>query len=251
MFKASETGIIPKEELDLARQNMSEEEYLQEYECSFTAALIGSYYGKLMNDADAQGRIRNVPWDVALPVDTFWDLGVGDTTVIWFVQQLGTEIHVIDYYEMSGVGLSHYAKILKEKPYVYGEHVLPHDAKARSMETGRTREQVLLDLGIRPTRVLKRETVEDGINAVRVLLPRVYFDKIKCERGLSALCNYEKKWDPKNKIFSDTPLHNWASNGADGFRTFAMGMRDESRRPDKNKLARMAEHDFDIFSEGV
>ena len=246
IYKASETGILDSEELAMNKQTMSEEEYDQEYQCSFTAALIGSYYGKLMGEAEDSSRITNVPYDPSVLVDTFWDLGVGDTTVIWFIQQVGKEIRAIDYYEMSGVGLPHYAKLLKEKPYSYGEHVLPHDSAARSMETGRSRLEVLRDLGIR-CRILAKHTIEDGINAARVLLPRMWFDRKSCDRGINALKNYERKWDPKNKIFSDTPLHNWASNAADGFRYMALGLRDESRRVDKSSLPRFSDRDFDIF----
>lgn len=248
LFKASETGIIPETELELARQTMSEADYEQEYECSFLAANIGSYYGKLIEAAEKEKRICSVPYDPAVPVVTAWDLGVGDTTAIWFMQQVGKEHHAIDYHEMSGKGLDHYAKVLKQKDYVYEEHLLPHDAAARSMETGRTRVQTLVSLGIpqRTLRVLKRQNVDDGINAARILIPKVWFDEKKCARGIDALKNYQKKWDPKNNLFSDTPLHNWASNGSDAFRYYALGYREADKwkkenRPNTSSFA------FDIF----
>lgn len=241
IYKASETGIINETELMLAKKEMSEEEFNQEFECSFTAALTGAYYGKLLEDAEKDGRVCSVPYDPACGVVTYWDLGVGDTTVIWFVQQVGRAFHVIDYYEMSGMGLDHYYEILSKKSYSYEEHVLPHDANARDLSSGRSRVQNLRDLGMTRIRVLERENIEDGINACRLLLPRTYFDSVKCARGLSALKNYQRKWDSKNKIFSDAPLHNWASNGADGFRTFGMGCRDEVRRPRNKDLPRSAE----------
>lgn len=250
IYKASETGIIDKRELESLKAEMSEDEYNQEFECSFTAALTGAYYGKLLEEAETAGRICNVPYDPAVLVNTYWDLGVGDTTAIWFVQQVGPAFHVIDYYEASGSGLDHYVKKLREKPYAYGEHVLPHDAAARDLSSGRARVQTLNDMGVRPTRVLERSAPEDGIQACRTLLPRVWFDSVKCERGISALKNYQRKWDSKNKAFSNTPLHNWASNGADAFRSFGNGCRDEYKRPRVRDLPRTADNSYSIFGDG-
>lgn len=247
VFKASETKIIPQSELDAAKQTMSEEEYEQEFECSFTAALVGAYYGKHMERAEKEGRIRSVPHDSALAVDTFWDLGVGDTTCIWFMQEYSRgEWHAIDYYEMAGMGLDHYAKFLKEKPYNYGEHYLPHDGAARSLETGRSRQETLEALGIRPINIVPKQKVEDGISAVRMVLSKVWFDKDKCAHGIDALKNYEQVWDEKNKIFIDKPKHNWASNGADAFRTFAMGRTESRQRISRAELPE-ADNKFNLF----
>lgn len=248
LFKASETGVIPESELVLARQTMTEADYMQEYECSFTSANVGSYYGKLLEESEKAGRICSVPYDPAVPVVTSWDLGIGDTTAIWFMQQVGKEHHAIDYYEMSGKGLDHYAKVLKEKNYLYEEHILPHDAAARSLETGRTRQQTLTSLGIPRTKILKRHTLEDGINATRMLLPKVWFDKIKCKRGIEALKNYQKKWDAKNNIFSDTPKHDWASNGSDSFRYYSLGYKDVTRGNGEH-LPKTSKYEFDIFNQ--
>lgn len=247
IYKASETGVIPKEELAMAKLEMSPEEYEQEFECSFTAALIGAYYGKQMEEAEVNGRIRSVPHDLAVLTDTFWDLGVGDTTAIWFIQSIGKEFHAVDYYEMSGKGLDHYAKILKDRPYVYGRHVVPHDAAARELGTGKSRVETLLNYGIR-VEVLPRENVDDGIHAARQVLPKVWFDAVKCQRGIDVLKNYSRKWDAKNKIFSDSPHHNWASHGADAFRSFAMGARSQSK--DFSHLPREADRSYDIFGDG-
>ena len=247
MFRASETDIIPKAELDDCKTTMSEEEYLQEYECSFTSGMRGSYYGKLMEETELQGRICDVPYDPATPVITSWDLGIGDTTSIWFMQQYATRHHAIDYYEMSGVGLDHYHKIIKDRGYNYREHRFPHDVTARSHETGKSREEVLRSWGIR-LQVLPKLGVDDGINAVRLLLPKVYFDKTKCARGIDGLKGYQKKWDSKHNIFSDTPLHNWCSNPADSFRYYAMGERDVDREKSAQSMSRDSETDYDIFS---
>ena len=246
LFKASETGIISKAELEAAALTMSPEEYAQEFECSFTAALIGAYYGKLVETAEKEKRVTNVPHDPAVEVDTFWDLGIGDTTVIWFLQQVGQELHLIDYIEQSGQGLAWYVKELKKKDYTYGQHYLPHDGGARELGTGKTRQETLVLLGIR-TIVLARQAIDDGIHAARMLLPKCWFDAVKCKRGIEALKNYQRKWDPKNKIFLLKPKHDWASHGADGFRTLAMGLRPNHAKMNNKKFPRQAEMEYDIF----
>lgn len=246
MFKASETGILAQAELDDCKITMSEDEYNQEYEVSFTAGMRGSYYGKLMEELELKGQICDVPYDPHLSVITSWDLGVGDTTVVWFVQQYATRHHVIDCYAMSGVGLDHYVKMLKDKGYNYKEHRFPHDVQARSLETGKSREEVLRSMGIR-LRVLPKLGVDDGINAVRLLLPKVYFDKTRCAKGIDALKNYQKKWDSKHNIFSDTPLHNWASDYSDSFRYYAVGERDVDREKSAANIPRVAETNYDIM----
>jgi phage terminase large subunit len=221
IYKASDTGVVDQEELEEAKQTMSDEEYEQEYECSFTAALIGAYYGKYMNDVKEKGRITNVPHDASVGVETFWDLGIGDTTAIWFIQKVGKEVHVIDFMEHAGVGLEWWAKKLKEKPYVYDEHYIPHDGAARELGTGRTRQETLQEFGIRTT-IVPRQGVADGINAVRLALSHCWFDETNCAKGISCLKNYQRKWDGKNKMFIDKPLHDWSSHGADAFRMFGL-----------------------------
>jgi hypothetical protein len=244
--KASKTGIIPRDELEAARLEMSEEEYEQEFECSFQAALVGAYYGKYINAIQEKGQITSVPYDPSVPVNTYWDLGIGDTTAIWFVQHIGKEIHVIDYVEMSGVGLEWYARKLNEKPYVYGEHFLPHDGAAKELGTGTTRQETLRSLGIK-TKIVPRQTVDDGINAVRMLLPMCWFDTEKTSKGLDALKNYERKWDSKNQLFVDAPLHNWASHAADAFRVFAMAFNPRRGTDIKRDLPREAIFDYNAL----
>lgn len=249
IYKASETNIIPRAELDAARAEMSDSEYEQEFECSFSAALIGAYYGKEMEKADEEGRICTVSYDPLLPVFTFWDLGIDDTTVIWFGQNLGgREIRWIDYHEESGQGLSYYARLLKEKGYVYEEHILPHDGAVRELGTGKSRMETLqaLTRGTR-VRVAPRQDVADGINASRLLIAKSWFDKDKCERGISALKNYERAWDAKNKIWQARPKHNWASHGADAFRTGAMALNENRQsQKDKRRNSRYAQNDFSV-----
>ncbi len=248
MYKASETGIIPTSELDAAKQIMSEEEYEQEYECSFSAALVGAYYGKILAESEDLKKITTVPHDPSLLVDTFWDLGVDDTTVIWFGQKAGREWHFFDYVEMSGEGLDYYVKeLMNRKKYNYGTHFLPHDANARELGTGTTRVETLKKLGLRNIEVVERQSIEDGINAVRMVLPRCYFDKEKCARGINALKAYERRWDSKNKIYQQKPLHNWASHGADAFRTFATGFVDKKSQDELKRYPRKSQSSYDIF----
>jgi hypothetical protein len=230
IYRASETGLIGARELAAARKEMSEEEYEQEFECSFEAPLSGSYYGKLMAQVESTERIRRVPWDPTMPVTTAWDLGIGDSTAIWFCQQAGAEVRLIDYLESSGVGLDYYAKALQERPYSYREHLLPHDVQVKEMGTGKSRLEVLASLGIR-ARVLPQLKVDDGIQAVRAILPRCWFDAEKCTRGLEALRNYCRAFDVHLGYFRPVPVHDWSSHGADAFRYLALGLKSEPEKP--------------------
>ncbi len=249
LYKASETGIIPVTELEAAKQIMSEAEYMQEYECSFSAALVGAYYGKEIEKMENENRLTKVPYDPAVPVFTGWDLGISDTTTIWFAQIVGRAIHIIDYIETSGVGLEYYAEEIKKRPYHYEEHLLPHDAAARDLSTGKTRVQTLASMGLKNIRVVPRLNVEDGINASRLLLAKCWVDGEKCKRGMESMKNYERKWDTKNKIYQARPLHNWASHGADGFRTLAVGLNENkpSMEELRRSLPRKAQNSYDIF----
>ncbi len=223
-LKATETGILPEGELKRAKHDLTKDQFEQEYQCSFEAAIQGAYYGSEMQEAVEDDRITNVLYDKALEVHTSWDLGIGDSTAIWFCQLLGNEIRLIDYYETSGVGLDHYAKVLKDKPYVYGTHVLPHDVMVSELGTGKSRFEMLQSLGIEPT-VAPKLSIEDGIQAVRLQLNRCWFDKNKCERGIEALKLYRKSYDEKNKAFKNKPLHDWTSHCADSFRYMAVGLK--------------------------
>jgi len=209
---------------DERASGMSENLVAQEYYCSFDAAQPGAYYGKLLQSAESEGRIGTVHWAPNALTHTAWDLGIGDSTAIWFCQSVGQETRLIDYYENFGVGFDHYAKVLRERPYVYGEHILPHDAQVADLSTGRSRLQTLAALGIHG-RVLPREpNIEDGINAARNLLPRCWFDADKCARGLEALRQYRCDYDAERKIYSARPRHDWTSHAADAFRYLARGL---------------------------
>lgn len=248
-YKASETGVIPVAELEAARAIMEEADYMQEFEVSFSAALVGSYYGKDIEKAEAEGRICRVPYDPMLTVSTYWDLGVSDMTAIWFVQTLRwREIRVIDYLQDSGIGLDSYAKMLKDKDYVYSAHVLPHDIEVRELSTGKSRKEILQNL-LRGTRIVaaKRDSIADGINASRMLIGKAYFDKENCKLGIEALRNYQRQWDAKNKTFQSKPKHDWCSHAADGFRTLALNIDDNGLTDqDYRKLPRTSDSSFSV-----
>jgi phage terminase large subunit len=222
MLKASETGLIAPEELALARRDLSEAQYAQEFECSFDAAVVGAYYGALMRQAEADGRIAGVPYDPVALVWTAWDLGIRDATAIWFAQIVGREIRIIDYYEASGVDLGHYARELMAKPYAYAGHIVPHDAQAKELGTGKSRLEVLAGLGLKGITLAPMHRIEDGINAVRVVIPRCWFDTRKCARGIDALRLYRAEHDDKHAILRPHPVHDWTSHAADAFRYLAM-----------------------------
>ena len=243
--RASETGIVKDGELDAAKAQMTPEQYEQEYECSFTAAIIGAYYGKLLADADDQGRISRVPYDPTLPVHTAWDLGINDSTAIWFAQTFpGGAVNVIDYYESSGVGLNHYADVLQKKDYTYGDHLAPHDIEVRELGSGKSRLETAYSLGIK-FRVIPRMKVADGINAARMLIPKCYFDRDKCAEGLEMLRQYRQEWDERKKIFRDHPRHDFTSHAADSFRYLAIGLENKQRmvKPPQQ----MAVNDYNPF----
>ena len=225
IHRASETNYIAKEELEQAQKTMSPEAYAQEFECSFTAAVSGSYYGKLIEEAEADGRITDVPHDPAAPVETWWDLGFGDSTAIFWVQRINDAIHIIDYYEASGEPLAHYVEVLRENAsggrFEYSSHVMPHDVKQRSLDTGRSRVEAFRQMGLQ-CEILPIHRVEDGIDAVRRMLKKCWFDDLKTRRGVDCLRQYRAQYDDKRRTFRLRPVHDFASHAADAFRYGAM-----------------------------
>lgn len=222
MLKASQSGLIPDSELELARRDLTEEQYAQEFECSFDAAVVGAYYGKLMARAEAERRVAGVPYDPSAPVWTSWDLGIRDATAIWFAQVIGREIRIIDYYEASGVDLGHYVREINARPYAYAGHIVPHDAQAKELGTGKSRLEVMESLGLRPITLAALHRVEDGINAVRMFIPKCWFDAKKCARGIDALKLYRAEYDDKLQALRPQPVHDWTSHAADSFRYLAL-----------------------------
>lgn len=236
------------------RAGMPEELIQQEFYCSADAPLVGAYYSVQMQWLDKQKskmygpdgqqlseRFAKIPWEPMLPVNTAWDLGYDDSTTIWFFQEYGNEIRIIDYYENSGESLAHYCKYVKEKDYVYGYHLAPHDIAVHEYTTGITRIQAAQGFGVK-FRTVPKHAIEDGIEAVRSFLPRCWFDEEKCKRGIAALREYCKDWNEELKCFRSQPKHNWASHGADAFRILAWGNK---RKPKENKKPRFAEDNYD------
>src|SRR5271170_20368 len=220
-----DTGLITKEELDKERkEGRSEELIQQEYYTSFERGVEGTYYGRLIDDARRDGRICSVPYDPAITVDTYWDLGFGDSTAIIFLQRVGQELHIIDYYEEHGKGIRDYIRDLKEKPYLYGRHYAPHDVEASNLSTGRSLRLYAKDLGL-DYQVISRTDIEYGIERVRATLPRCWVDEVKCKKLIRCLENYRKKFNEKMNVYSNIPLHDWSSHGADAMRYLSLGVQ--------------------------
>jgi hypothetical protein len=236
---ASQSGLLPQSELAANKAQLSEDQYLQEYECSFEAAIIGAFYGKEMFNATEEGRITHVDYDPAVPVHTAWDLGYRDDTAIWWYQVVRREIHVIDYYAISGANISQLADVIKSKPYKYGKHYLPHDARAKTLAAqGKSViEQLGEHLGLSHLTIVPDLSVQDGIQAVRQMLPDTWFDMTRCEEGIEALRQYQREYDEDKKAFRQTPRHDWASHPADAFRMLAISWRIEPtvKAPDPEK----------------
>lgn len=220
-----DTNIMSKEDVDDERRaGMDEELIQQEFYCSFKSPLQGSYYANQMDLAEEEGRICSVPYDPDLSVDTWWDLGMGDSTAIVFAQQHFNQIRVIDYLEDQGEGLSFYARALDKKKYKYGSHIGPHDLSVRELGTGKSRIETARNLGIN-FEVAKKLPIEDGINAVRSMIGQCWLDNVKCKRLIEALRQYHKEFDPINKTWKHRPHHDWSSHPCDAFRTGAVGRK--------------------------
>jgi hypothetical protein len=222
MYRASETGILPPNALADARKQMTPEQYEQEFECSFEAAILGAYYGKELAQADREGRICAVPVEPSLPVHTAWDLGQADATSIWFYQIVrGGSLRLVDYYEASGVGFDHYAKVLfTDKRYLYGAHTAPHDIRVREF-SGKSRLETAAALGIN-FQIAPQMGLQDGIDAARMLISRCWFDAAKCGPGIEALKLYRQDQSRSTGTWTGKPVHDWTSHASDAFRYLAV-----------------------------
>ena len=227
-IRASTSGLIKAEELKDASQGMTDDQYEQEFECSFEAAILGAYYGKELKILEESGRIAKVAYDRSLPVFTAWDLGYHDDTAIFFYQVTHSEIHVIDYYSGSGLAIEDYAQAVTSKGYKYERHYLPHDARAKTLASGGKSviEQLANHLGISKLAIVPSLSVQDGIQAARVMMPRVWFDKDNCESAVELLKQYQREWDEDKKAFRDKPRHDNTSHCADAFRMMAVAWRE-------------------------
>lgn len=235
ILTVKETGVLTHEKVESERRKgMPDDLIQQEFYCNFNRGQEGSYYGRQIDELRKKEQICRVAFDPAVPVRTYWDLGIGDSTAIWFAQFINKEIHLINYYENSGEGLAHYARILdefrRETGCVYDLNVAPHDIQARELTTGKTRLETARRLGLN-FRVAPKLSLESGIEAVRMTLSRCWFDEKKCELGLKCLENYRKTYNEKFRVYGDKPFHDYTSHGADAFRMLAITEQDF--RPDR------------------
>ncbi len=226
-LRASETGILNADELADARRTMTQSQFEQEYECSFDAAIIGAIYANEIQAAS--DRTRAVPYAPSILVHTAWDIGYGDSPAIWFWQVSYGEVRIIDYYEAAGERIPFYLQMLKSKPYSYDTAWLPHDA-ANGQLTGLSVIELLRANGVK-AEVLPRLSLEEGINAARMLFPICSFDAVKCSVGLEALRAYQWAYNQRMGETKPTPIHNWASHGADAWRYLAQAYRSTSGAP--------------------
>lgn len=221
-FKASQTNLLEKKELESALNEMGEEKYMQEFECSFHASVEGSYYGKQINELELLNHFIDIPYDDVARTFTAWDLGVGDSTAIWVAQLVNKEIRLIDYMEDHGQGLGHYVQWLRDHRYENATHLLPHDVEVRELGTGKSRKEMLEDAGLQ-INVVPKLSIDDGIQSARRILPRCWFDP-KTKDGVNALRNYRREYNEKRDVFYDRPLHDWSSHASDAFRYLAVGI---------------------------
>lgn len=227
LLTVEDTNVVSKDDIQAEREaGMSEDFIQQEFYCSFTLGVEGSYYAQYMEEAREEGRIGNVPWDKQLRVYTAWDIGFGDSTAIIFYQIVGQEVHIIDYYENHGEGLPHYAGILKSKPYIYSVHFAPHDIESHAFSSGMSAKEVGRDLGIGfitlPTLKLR---LEDGIEGLRGIFPRIWINHDTCKQLIKCLQNYRKEFDEKMEVYKNRPRHDKYSHGADAARYLAIAIK--------------------------
>jgi phage terminase large subunit len=240
-LRASQSGLIPPEELTDIQRSMTADQYAQEFECSFDAAIQGSIYKDQIAVAEHEKRITDVPWRSELEVFTTWDLGFDDFTDIWFGQQVGREVHWIDHMELSGLALPEIAKRVKEKPYNYGDHYLPHDVEQHELISGVTRKATLETSGLRPIIVAPRQNVAERINATKIMFTRFLFDRKKCWPAIERLKMYRREYDAKRKVFKEKPLHDDNSHCADSLGTFCQAWQEKSEKRYRNKPAKRSQ----------
>ena len=229
-----DTGVLTSEDMEHERrEGMSEQMIQQEYYCDFDQGAEGSYYAKLLNQAELDGRLTRVPFDPQHRVSTFWDIGVGDETSILFAQEIGQQVHIINQYNAEGEGLSHYAGVLnrfaKTYGYLYDDHWAPHDIQVRELGSGaQTRLQIAKDLGI-PFKIVPNIGISEGIELARGLFPRLWIDTERCNYFIKCAENYHKKFNERLNVYSDKPEHDWSSHTMDAFRYLAITMNKRRR----------------------
>lgn len=228
-LRASQSGILSQTEILDMRKTQTEDQYLQEMECSFEAAILGAYYGKEMRALSEGGRITDVAYDPQLTTFCAWDLGWRDDTAIWWFQVIRNELHFIDFYSVAGASIKVICDAVQAKPYHSVTHFLPHDAKAKTLASGGKSiiEQIAAHLGFDCLAMAPNLDVQDGIQAARMMLPQSWFDAVKCKEGIEALRAYEREYDEDKKAFREKPKHNWCSHSADAFRMAAVSWQEQ------------------------
>jgi hypothetical protein len=232
VLRADQTNLLAQSELDDAKATMSDNQYEQEFLCSFEAAILGAYYGQEMRRITDLERITTIDYDPMFPCHTAWDLGFNDSTSIWWFQVVYGEIRVLDHHSSNGQPISYYTGLLAQKEdefgYNYGYHYLPHDARAKTLASGGKSiiEQISAKIDIKHLKIVPNLSIQDGIQATRLALTRTWFDN-RCEEGIECLRQYQREWDDDKKVFRDRPKHDWTSHSADAFRYLSIVWKDE------------------------
>jgi len=221
MYKVTETGALPLEEIQAARREMSEAEFNQEYLCDFTAAIMGAFYAKEIRSLEDKGRIMPVPYDETLKVITSWDLGIDDATVVIFYQVAGREIRVINCKAFQGAGLPQIIKEIEDLGYNYSQHIAPHDIRVRELGTGKSRFDIAASLGVYFD-IAPNLSIADGIQATRSMLPKMVIDHVNCSVLIEAIRQYRTEYNEKTRVYKSTPLHDWTSDYCDSLRYAAI-----------------------------
>jgi hypothetical protein len=236
LLRYDETNIIAASEIEAMRREMTPATFSQELECSWLAAIEGAFYADEMNQAEADDRILDLPYDSQYPVHTAWDIGWSANNVVWFIQMIGSRIHVIDLLSCKFKTLPEIIKEVSAKPYTYGRHICPHDMKKHSYETGMRRIDVASNLGFQFDQC-PNIAVMDGIKAVQATLDRVYWDRDRCKVGIEAMRQYRTEYNALLRVYSRQPLHSWESDFADAFRMFVVYMDGGTREFNFNEGA--------------
>jgi hypothetical protein len=243
-LRASQTNLLPNSELEDAQASMSPDQYEQEFECSFEAAILGAFYGKEMRVLTDAKRITTVEYDKMFPCHTAWDLGYSDDTAIWWYQVVFGELRILDYHSSNGHQVSYYTDLINSKEqefgYKYGTHYLPHDARAKTLASGGKSiiEQISSKIPLNTLKIVPSLSLQDGIQATRLALMRSWFDAERCQDGIECLRQYQREYDEDKKVFRDKPKHDWTSHGADAFRMLAIAWKEEDKTTPKDNSIR-------------
>lgn len=230
----TKTNVLPESEVEALRRELGEDAWRQEMLCDFEAALPGAYYGRELTKLREDGRIKALGYDKELPVHTAWDLGYTDDTAIWWYQVIRREVRILECHASSGRDVAFYADLVAKKPYRYGFHFLPHDARAKTLASGGKSIEEMLRASLSGIRIVPDLSVQDGIQAARAMFPHAYIDP-SCEEGMNALAQYQREYDEDKKCFREKPRHDWTSHYADAFRMMAVAWQEEHAPKLENK----------------